>query len=205
MDLEKLQQKLEHRRPAILGSEHFLKYAILIPIVQKQDELHLLFEVRASTMRRQPGEVCFPGGRIEEGDKNEQEAAIRETAEELGISSNKITNVQPLDYFVSPFGMIIYPYVGFIEEAEILPNQEEVERVFTVPLSYLLHNPPKKFEMNYEVKPAADFPYHLIPGGENYNFRQRPLPEYFYEYNSDVIWGLTGRVLKHFIDVIQKD
>ncbi|NEU34154.1 CoA pyrophosphatase, partial [bacterium LRH843] len=63
--------------------DEFLQFAVLVPLVQKQDELHVLFEVRAHHLRRQPGEICFPGGKIEPNDSTPQDAAVRETTEEL--------------------------------------------------------------------------------------------------------------------------
>ena len=64
-------------------------FAVMAPLVRVGGETHLLFEVRALHMRRQPGEVCFPGGRIEPGEEP-VECAVRETTEELGIGRERI-------------------------------------------------------------------------------------------------------------------
>lgn len=89
-------------------------------------------------MRRQPGEVCFPGGRVDKTDRDSKMTALRETREELGVDSGNIEQIFPLDFVVSPFGTIIYPYAGIIkDEVEIIPNPEEVAETFTVPLSFL--------------------------------------------------------------------
>jgi peroxisomal coenzyme A diphosphatase NUDT7 len=203
MDTEKKMAKLEKRIPNISGHETFVKYAVLLPLVEKEDELHVLFEVRALQLRRQPGEICFPGGKMDKEDLNEQATAIRETTEELRISSSIITNIAPLDYIVSPFGTIIYPFAGFITRPELInPNTSEVEKVFTVPLSNFLRTPPDCYKVNFNVIPEENFPIHLISGGENYKWQTRQMNEYFYYYENYVIWGLTAGILKQFVELV---
>ncbi|GAA3326481.1 hypothetical protein GCM10020331_062570 [Ectobacillus funiculus] len=69
--------------------------------------------------------------KIDQTDRDAEYTAIRETSEELGISLEGITNVFPLNYMVSPFGTIIYPYIGFLENIEQMqPNPSEVEEIF---------------------------------------------------------------------------
>ncbi|MEH7416637.1 CoA pyrophosphatase [Neobacillus drentensis] len=203
MDLDSVLNKLNGHTPKILGSERFSKYAVLLPLLQKEDGIHVLFEVRSLELRRQPGEICFPGGRIDAQDINEQDAAIRETVEELGINNLDITDVFPLDYMISPFGMILYPYVGYIKNPEkIQPSPAEVGEIFTVPLSFLIHNKPEIYRVSLKAEPEENFPFELIPGGENYNWRARGMDEYFYRYGGKTIWGLTARILAHFIELI---
>jgi 8-oxo-dGTP pyrophosphatase MutT (NUDIX family) len=170
----------------------------------KEDGIHILFEVRSLELRRQPGEICFPGGRIDAQDLNEEGAAIRETVEELGIMKHEITDVFPLDYMISPYGMILYPYVGYIKNPEnIQPNPSEVGEIFTVPLSFLIHNEPEVYRIALKAEPEENFPFDLIPGGVKYNWRSRAIDEYFYRYGNKAIWGLTARILAHFIEIIR--
>ncbi|GLB58697.1 NUDIX hydrolase [Cytobacillus sp. NCCP-133] len=202
MEIEKLANRLKNRTPVILGSERFSKFAILLPLVEIEGEIHVLFEVRSHQMRRQPGEVCFPGGRIDSGDRDEKHTAIRETSEELGISEDSIINISPLDYMIS-FGQIIYPYAGIIKTPnEIVPNPAEVEEVFTIPLSFLKEVKPETYHINFKVEPEENFPFDLIVGGENYNWQTRKAEEIFYFFKDKVIWGLTARILKHFLEIV---
>ncbi|MFD1362873.1 NUDIX hydrolase [Lentibacillus salinarum] len=204
MDLESIMKKIKQHTPSVLGHEQLTKSAVLLPLIQKENELHVLFEVRAKSMRRQPGEICFPGGRIDMQDKGPREAAIRETTEELGISDEMISDVFPLDYLVTPFGMIIYTYAGLIStRAPFQPNPAEVGELFTVPLTFFLETEPVIHHVNLQVQPEASFPFELIPGGENYNWRTRQMDEYFYIYDENVIWGLTARILAHFVAMIR--
>ena len=82
MDLEKLKRSLLGRTPGLMDATG--QYSVLVPLVEREGGLSLLYEVRAGSLRRQPGEVCFPGGRLEVAESPE-ECALRETWEELGI------------------------------------------------------------------------------------------------------------------------
>ncbi|MFF2450132.1 NUDIX hydrolase [Neobacillus sp. NPDC058068] len=204
MELETVVTKLKRHNPVILGSEKFAKYAVMLPLIEKEDGIHVLFEVRSLELRRQPGEICFPGGKVDLEDIDEKEAAIRETEEELGISGENITEVYPLDFMVSPFGMLVYPYTGFISQSDcIQPNPAEVGEIFTVPLSFFIMNEPKIYHIEFKVVPEENFPFDLIVGGENYNWRTRGIEEYFYVYEGRTIWGMTARILAHFIEIIR--
>jgi len=204
MELEPILSKLKNHTPKILGSEKFSKYAVMVPLIEKEDGVHVLLEVRSLELRRQPGEICFPGGRIDAQDSDEKAAAIRETVEELCVSKESISNVLPLDFMISPFGMIIYPFVGYIKTPNpIVPNPSEVGEIFTVPLSFLIKNEPEIYRIEFKAEPEVNFPFDLIVGGENYNWRTRGIEEYFYRYDGKVIWGLTAKILAHFIDLLR--
>lgn len=204
MNYETIIGKVERHTPTVLGSKNFSKYAIFLPLIEKDGEICVLFEVRAQSLRNQPGEICFPGGRIDPQDESEKHAALRETEEELGIRQEDIFSVHALDYIVSPFGMIIYSYAGFINPSTALkPNPAEVAEVFTVPLNFLMETKPRIYQIKFEVQPEEDFPYDLITGGENYNWRTRQADEYFYIYKEKVIWGLTARIVAHFIEILR--
>jgi peroxisomal coenzyme A diphosphatase NUDT7 len=204
MNLEHIHKQLESRTRKILGSENFGQFSVLLPLIEKEGETHVLFEVRSQQLRRQPGEICFPGGRMDEEDIDDRYTAIRETTEELGITRNNIQQVFPLDYIVTAFGTIIYPYVGFIVEPErIKPNPSEVAEVFTVPISYFQTTEPDCYKINFNIQPEPNFPFELIEGGENYNWTARKVDEYFYHYKGRVIWGLTARILTHFLELIK--
>ena len=66
MDLEKLKRSLLGRTPGLMDATG--QYSVLVPLVEREGGLSLLYEVRAGSLRRQPGEVCFPGGRLEPGE-----------------------------------------------------------------------------------------------------------------------------------------
>ncbi|GAB3049553.1 NUDIX hydrolase [Virgibacillus ainsalahensis] len=202
MDASDIIAQLKHRTPRILGYENYFRSAVLLPLIEKDNETHVLFEVRSMQIR-QPGDICFPGGRIDREDKDPTHTAIRETTEELGIGEETIKDVIPLDYMVSDSGRIVYPFTGKITSPELItPNKAEVEEVFTVPLNFFLETKPEQYKVNMHMRPEADFPFDSIVGGENYNWQVRQVDELFYRYDGKVIWGLTAKILTHFIELV---
>ncbi|WP_044896230.1 NUDIX hydrolase [Bacillus alveayuensis] len=206
MDETKIIERLVNRTPKILGEDSCQKYAIFLPLMKVNGETHILFEERAHHLRRQPGEICFPGGKVDHNDRSEKAAAIRETIEELQIDARFISDIFPLDYLASPYDRTIYYlFAGkvTIPFEQIYPNRDEVAEVFTVPLSYFFDEKPACYPVKLIPKPAENFPYHLIPGGENYKWRERSLDELFYIYQNRVIWGLTAKIVHHFIELLE--
>jgi len=197
--IQQIKSIYQNRVPHILGHESVSKAAVMVPLVNKEGELSVLFQVRGHTLRHQPGEICFPGGRLEPDDLTEEAAAIRETCEELGIHADEITMIGPLDIFVTTHS-IIYPYLCQLDDnIQLHPDPVEVAEVFTVPLSYLFKYEPEVYHVPIEVKPPDDFPFDLIPDGKYYKWRKAKMLEYFYRYEDYVIWGLTARILHDFL------
>jgi 8-oxo-dGTP pyrophosphatase MutT (NUDIX family) len=196
---------LHGRQVHILGHEHSFKAAVLLPLRKQGDTIEILFEKRAAHLKKQPGDVCFPGGRVEEGDQHPAQTAVRETCEELGIAPDQVQLIAPLDVLVTNYHGHIYPYVGLIDhEARLNPNYEEVEKIFAVPLTFFLETEPERYDVTLAVQPPEDFPFERIVMGRKYRFRKSTIPEYFFTYQNDVIWGMTARILVHFVQLIKE-
>ncbi|HMM21957.1 MAG TPA: CoA pyrophosphatase [Selenomonadales bacterium] len=195
-----LRGRLAGRCRKIQNETDYFSAAVVLPLVPQGEELGILFEVRSPKLTWQPGEICFPGGRIEAAESPGQ-AALRETCEELRIMPQGLAFLGPLDYLVSPIGVILYPYVGYIAEPQkIRPNNGEVAEIFTVPLRFLLENDPFVAEMEVATRPLPGFPLEHMPPGYPSGWRSRAsYPVYFYRYQGRVIWGITARVLNDFI------
>ena len=116
MDLDRLERCLQERAPGMMDATG--RYAVLVPLVQGEDGLSLLYEVRARSMKRQPGEVCFPGGRMERGE-TAQECALRETQEELGIPASAIRVLGQLDFLAHRANFIMYPVLALVERSSM--------------------------------------------------------------------------------------
>ena len=102
----------DHRPRAQTGAG---EYAVLVPLVERPEGLCLLYEVRASSLdARQPGEVCFPGGRMEAGE-DPVACALRETWEELAIPPEKVEVVARLDFLTHQGGFVMYPVLGVVD------------------------------------------------------------------------------------------
>ena len=191
-------------KPYINGWENFKRASVTIPIVNYNDEPHILFEIRAKTLRSQPSEICFPGGKIEK-DEHPLDTAIRETCEEMGVCENDINIISPLDLFISPFDILIHPYLITINNLNNLSiNSTEVEKVFLVPLQYLLNHKPTKYINKVNITPHDNFPYDLIPSKQDYKFKTGSYEILFYTYNEYVIWGLTAKILFNFLSILKQ-
>ena len=201
--LDNIKEIFEQRAPGSMDGHSF--FSVLVPLIQKAEGLFVLDEVRAEHMKRQPGEVCFPGGQVEEGESYE-ECAIRETMEELGIKREDIEIISPLDTLYTYSGFTMFPFLGTIKE-EVLEqsacNPDEVKETFLVPLDYLLQTEPLVYEMEVAPMVPDDFPYEKIkfPGG--YRWRKGSSYVPIYEYEDRVIWGLTGRITRSFIRILK--
>lgn len=173
------------------------EYAVLVPLVQRDKDLYLLFEQRADTLvGHQPSEVCFPGGRLEEGELP-LDAALRETWEELRIPSEDIRLIAPLDVMVDLSYRVIHPFLAQVDVESLtrmVPNPGEVKEAFLVPVSALREEP-----YIYRGKIAQvvkeDFPYDRIGFPPTYPWRYGKLEVPIYQYGSHSIWGLTGRIV----------
>ena len=134
-ELEALRRRYGGHRPGLLGARH--SYAVLCPLVERPDGLHLLFEVRARNLS-QGGEVCFPGGRMEAGETPAQ-CALRETEEELSIPAAEVSLLGTPDFICNQMGFLLRPVLGLVSPAgfaALRPSPAEVAEAFTAPLSF---------------------------------------------------------------------
>jgi len=170
-------------RPAIaIDAPKLKRAAVLIPIVPNDGGWSLLFSRRSANLAAHSGQIAFPGGGVEPGESLES-AAIREAHEEVGISSDHIELIGRLDDLVTNSGFLVAPFVGIVDERiDYVLQASEVEEVFEVPIEALLN--PEQPEVRYVA------------------FRGKNYPAYFYRHEQHEIWGLTGRILKHFLDFV---
>ncbi|MCL6479541.1 MAG: CoA pyrophosphatase [Peptococcaceae bacterium] len=199
--MQQIYNRLSGRKPSIVDESSHLISAVLLPLVEKDGKCHILFEVRSRHLNRQPGEICFPGGRVESSEHPDPlAAALRETAEELGIPDSDIEPIGPLDILVTPLSAVIYPYVGKINTTEINPNPREVEETFLVPVDFFLSVPPFATCVEVATRYQPDFPLHKVPPVYKEGWQiKSTYPMYFYEYGKYFIWGMTGKILFNFL------
>lgn len=201
MDIKTILRDEFNKRPAGIDMlDSLWTAAVLLPLVMKDDGPHILFEVRAKNLKRQPGEICFPGGKHECKDESYEVTCVRETCEELGLRPEDIEVLGEQDSLVTFRGPIIHVFVGIIKHPEkITASPSEVDEVFTVPLSFFLETEPRISLVNLIDEPMEDFPYELVP--ERYKGQRKlgTYKVYFYEYENRVIWGLTARFIYAFL------
>lgn len=168
--------------------------AILIPLIEKDGETHLLFEVRSSGIT-QGGDVCFPGGSIEDGE-TPFEAASRETREELLVKQNQIRILAPMNVLPGPRGKEIYSVLAKLNDYDGRYSKDEVDHVFSVSLNWFFRHPPLTYDCRIKGNPDEQFPYERIPGGRSYQWQNSYIRRYyFYEVNGEKIWGLTAEAI----------
>ena len=128
---------------------------------------------------------------------------MRETQEELSLPADAIEVIGPLNYMVSPIGVVIYPFAAYIKDFNLIrPNHGEVAEVFVAPLDYLLATDPLTAHMELATRPLADFPLNLLEASYARDWKRRTTyPVLFYQYDGHVIWGITARVLYGFLEV----
>lgn len=206
----------KHSDTIIGKDDKYLNTAVLIPLIVRGKEKHLLFQQRSADII-QGSEVCFPGGRFDAAkDRSLKDTAVRETCEELGIPGKKVRVIAKLGTLIAPVGVMVEAYVGTLaiqDLGELNINRAEVEKVFTLPLAWFKSHPPKEHHLNIQVHP---FRYndnrekeHLFPVKdyalperyeEPWSGRQHPV--YVYPTDQGVIWGITAELvrdyLKHF-------
>lgn len=200
MNVECMKKIFKDRKCNMIGE--YKKFAVMILIKKENSQLKIVFEERSHNMRRQPGDICLPGGSVEHGE-TPMEAAVRETAEELDLKVEDIEVIGEMDYFVSPYNFIIYPFIAVSKSDKFNPSPDETESVFSVPVKFFMNEEPLAYDLEIGPHLKGDFPFHLIRGGKNYKFGRGFLREYFYKYDDYVIWGSTAQIIKSFTDIIK--
>ena len=194
-------EKFSTRSPGILGGEHFRQYSVLIPLIPVSGRISLLFEKRSGNLRHQPGEICFPGGK-QEHDESYEQCAIRETKEELLVSSEQVEVFGPGDIYISPFNQMLHSFVGTLHNYQNTFNTDEVQKVITIPLDFFRDQKPEIYDSSIINRPPENFPYDSIPGGRQYPWKKGTHEVLFYRYEETVLWGMTAQIAKSAVDLI---
>lgn len=205
MTISQLQTLLSTRTPAPMDRSAL--FAVLVPLVELEGELHLLYEVRSATLQRQPGEVCFPGGHMEAGE-TPLTCALRETAEELAIPPDAIQVLGPLDFICHRSGFVLYPILATVDGdavKRIIPNAAEVDRVMLVPVSALSQMTPEEYRLELLPTPATNFPYERIGIPRDYPWNRGVDNGYIYPWPEKTIWGLTARITRHVLALLNTE
>jgi 8-oxo-dGTP pyrophosphatase MutT (NUDIX family) len=157
--------------------------AVLVPLIERPDELTVLFTQRTSHLAHHAGQVSFPGGHIEPQDGGPTETALRETEEEVGLDRRHVTLIGHLDTYITRTGFVVMPVVGIVSPPFTLkPDPHEVAEIFEVPLSFLLNR------RNHQ-RCTAEF---------------EGVARHFWalSYGRHFIWGATAGMLINFCDIL---
>jgi 8-oxo-dGTP pyrophosphatase MutT (NUDIX family) len=151
--------------------------AVLVPLVEHEAGVTVVFTRRADTLRAHTGQIAFPGGRSDPGE-TPWVTALREAHEEIGLDSSFVTVAGLSSTYQTRTGYDITPVVGFVRPGfHLTPNPDEVADVFEVPFAFLME-----------------------PDNHERQFREQAdgLRRYFYamSYEDRVIWGATAGMVR---------
>jgi 8-oxo-dGTP pyrophosphatase MutT (NUDIX family) len=176
-------QALQQHRPNRESLAEVRPAAVLMPLWDDGDQVQVVFTKRTEHLPSHAGQVSFPGGMVDPGDRNLRSTALRETHEEVGVPPEQVELVTRLDQVVTVTGFLVTPYLGLVDPAaRFQPNPVEVERLVVVPLARLLD------KSNYQT---VDMLWEGMP------LRQVALYQ-----DGDMIWGATMRILLNFLDAV---
>lgn len=151
--------------------------AVLIPIVDHGGEANMLLTKRTEKLRSHSGQVAFPGGAIDPTDASPEDAAVRETLEEIGLGAADIEVVGRMPDYVSGSGYRIAPVLGVVRPDYFLTiNEDEVDDAFEVPLSFLMD--PANHRRESRIWQDRERFFYTMPFGERY------------------IWGVTAGIIR---------
>jgi len=159
--------------------------AVLVGVVDRGAQASVLLTKRTEAMRSHSGQIAFPGGRIDRDDLSPQAAALRETAEEVGIASESIELVGRLPDYVTGSGYRIVPVLGIIRPDYLLTiNADEVDDAFEVPLAFLMASE------NHRRERAE--------------WNGLPTRVYAISFGDRTIWGVTAGIIRNLWEQIYR-
>ena len=184
---QQLQSTIQSSSRTVLDiPDDYKRAAVLVPIYIKHDEWQILFTRRTEKVTHHKNEISFPGGGYDEiADRNIIETALREIEEEIGCKNVEILGL--LDDIFTISGYIVTPVVGKIANSVDFDcnqqNSDEIQYIISVPLE--------------KVANASNFWTQEFPYNEGKRYE---VP--FFDYEGEIIWGATGRILLNFLRIL---
>ncbi len=170
---------------ASTAPEQLTAAAVLVPILRRPQTDTVLFTVRHKLLRSHPGQISFPGGRVDPGDADAIATALREAEEEIGLPRAAVRVLGALDCYVTRTGYCVTPVVGVVEDPpRLTAANDEVEDVFEVPLAFLLD--PGNIQREFREA-----------GGQRRSF-------YAIRFDTRYIWGATAGMLVNLGEFVRR-
>jgi 8-oxo-dGTP pyrophosphatase MutT (NUDIX family) len=170
--------------PGMLPLVELRAAAVLVALVDRPEGFTILLTQRTAHLARHPGQIAFPGGRVDDGDADAVATALRETEEEVGLSRDYIETVGQLDRYVTRTGFTVTPIVAMVQppfSLTIDPN--EVDEAFEVPLAFIL-DPANRQKDSYDFQGVVRY-------------------FYVFHYGERRIWGATAGMLVNLAEIFR--
>jgi 8-oxo-dGTP pyrophosphatase MutT (NUDIX family) len=180
---KQIAKRLASRKRRQIRNEKLVPSAVLVLLLEKDGQPHVLFTRRSDNVEHHKGEISFPGGTVHPDDSDLLDTALREGAEEIGLAPDDVTILGGLDDISTvSTGFVITPYVGIIPYPYTFQiNEDEVAELVLVPLRALVEEHcTKALEVTWAEKEITPYDFH---------------------YQGEIIWGATARILKQFLDI----
>jgi 8-oxo-dGTP pyrophosphatase MutT (NUDIX family) len=173
----------DQHRDTIAEGTRVIDAAVLVPLVARAGQVNLLFTQRTEHLNAHPGQISFPGGRVELHDASRTDTALRETEEEIGLARSHVQVLGALPEYELGTGFRITPVVGWIEAPfATRADPYEVADIFEIPLAHFLE--PGRYQR---------LEYHF--NGRHRHYVAIP-------YEGRYIWGATAGMLLSFAHVL---
>ncbi len=180
---DQIRAGLRDRERRIVERTDSMRAAVLVPIIVEAEGTALLFTKRTELVETHKGQVSFPGGVVEETDRDIIQTALREAEEEVGIAAGDVEIVGILNDLATPTGFVITPVVGLVRLTHPLrPNADEVADVFQVPLSFFAQAATVRTE------------FRVVEG------KRREI--WYYDTDRHTIWGATAAIIRSLLSAL---
>ncbi len=186
---DRIRNTLISREPELIQDPpaHFRHAGVLIPLFYEDGEHKVLFTKRTHHVLHHKGQISFPGGSVDTEDESPEGAALRESYEEIGLLKQDVEVLGQIDdHFTMASNFIIHPFVGLIPSPyDFNISEIEVKRLIKIPWNALVMD---SLRNNTSIVESEG------------KFFETPV----YKYNGDLIWGATAKMLKNFIDILNR-
>ncbi len=185
--VEVVNKRLSSRTPEI-GPSYLRPAAVLVPILvqEAQGKEKLILTRRSELLRRQPGDISFPGGEVEHIDSSLLETALRESREEVGLKAKDVRILGQMEQLGTSTGFCITPFVGCVKGPYPFQINQEVSSLIEVPIADLCSDGVLEVKKRRSPDGAVREVYH-------------------YHFRGHDIWGITGRLIKEFLELLTND